>query len=157
MSFAPDILVTGRDHPDLALVVEVQSHLRDPAAIEEQLKRYMFGMQCPVGMIVTPEPLSLYRNTYIDYAPSSIERIGTFSMVGLLDVDHRTLAGSEARLAAAVQDWLERVASGADLTDLSPDLREAVDEHVLPALAQGEVRTAGPRRANATAAASTGD
>lgn len=157
MSFAPDILVTGRDHPDVALVVEVKSRVRDLAAIEEQLEHYMFGMQCPVGMIVTPETLSLYRNTYIDYAPSSIERIGTFSMAGLLDVAHPTPAGSEVRLAAAVQDWLERLASGADLTDLSPDLREAVEEHILPALAQGEVRTAGPRRANATAAAATAD
>lgn len=151
MSFKPDILVTGRDDPDLALVVEVTSHLRAPAETEDRLKRYMFGMQCPMGMIVTPDTLYLYRDTYTDYAPDSIERVGAFSMAGLLDRELRhqpesgSRADSEWRLEATVQSWLEQLASGAGLSAAPPDLRAAIEEHVLPVLARGEIRAAGPR------------
>lgn len=151
MSFEPDILVSSPDAHDIALVVEVK--LREDALeqAEQQLKRYMFGMRCPLGMLVTPVALRLFRDTYTSYGEESIERIGEYSTRGLFD---DALAGYPRdddaaihafRLEDAVQAWLERLAAGADLAELPPDLRNAVEDHVLPALANGDVRSAGPR------------
>ena len=39
---------------------------------EAQLKQYMVRMQCPIGMLITPERMWLYRDTYTTRAPDSI-------------------------------------------------------------------------------------
>lgn len=151
MRFAPDILVSSPDAHDIALVVEVQ--LRDDALgeAEQQLKRYMFGMRCPVGLLVTPERMRLLRDTYTSYDQESIARVGDYPLGGMFqdalasapgDTDD---AAQSFRLEDAVQSWLERLAAGRGLASLSPELRHAVEEDVLPALEQGEIRPAGPR------------
>jgi hypothetical protein len=151
MSFEPDILVSSPDTHDMALVVEVKLHEDALDQAEQQLRRYMFGMRCPLGMLVTPASLRLFRDTYTSYNEESIERIGEYSIRGLFD---DALAGDPRggdavirafRLEDAVQAWLERLAAGADLAELPPDLKNAVEKHVLPTLAYGEVRAAGPR------------
>jgi hypothetical protein len=53
MAFQPDIIVTGSD--GVILVVEAKASLPDLEVSEEQLKRYMSGMQCPTGLLITPE------------------------------------------------------------------------------------------------------
>jgi hypothetical protein len=151
MHFEPDILVSPPDTHDIALVVEVKLHENRLDQAEQQLKRYMFGMRCPLGMLVTPESLRLFRDTYTSYGEESIERIGEYSTRGLFDDmlaryprdDNAAIRGF--LLEDAVQAWLERLAAGADLTDLPPDLKNAIEDHVLPALAYGDVRAAGPR------------
>jgi hypothetical protein len=150
MSFEPDILVSSPDAHDIALVVEVKLHENALDQAEQQLKRYMFGMRCPLGMLVTPESLRLFRDTYTSYGVESIERIGEYSIRGLFDDALAGYPRDDAamrafRLEDAVQAWLERLAAGADFAELSPDLKNAVEEHLLPALAYGEVRAAGPR------------
>jgi hypothetical protein len=59
MAFRPDIVVTGPD--GVMLVVEVKTSLPNLQHSEEQLKRYMIGMQCPTGVLVTPERMWVYR------------------------------------------------------------------------------------------------
>lgn len=161
MSFRPDIIVTERDSSQVALVVEVQRGARDVESAENQLKHYMFGMRCPVGLVLTPETLRLYVDTYNSYGVSSIENVGEFSIAGILDPElsgpapDKPDAAHEFRLQAEVQAWLERLAEGGELSNLTADLREALEEHVLPALAQGEVRAAGPRWVHAEGRAPT--
>lgn len=151
MGFAPDILVSSPDALDLGLVVDVKLQERSLEEAAQQLRRYMFGMRCPVGMLVTPSRILLFRDTYTSYDEASIEQVGEYATAGLFD---DALAGYPAEVNAtlrgfrfedAVQTWLERLAADADLSDLPPDLQDALQEHVLPALAQGEVRAAGPR------------
>ena len=151
MYFAPDILVSSPDAHDIALVVEVKLHDDDLEQTEQQLKRYMFGMRCPLGLLVTPERMRLLRDTYTSYAPESIEWIGDYPIQGLFEEalarhpKDTDVAVGAFRLEDAVQAWLERLASGTGLASLSPDLRDALKEYVLPALEQGEIRAAGPR------------
>jgi hypothetical protein len=152
--FEPDIIVTDPDFLDIALVVEAKLHSRGLDGGEAQLKRYMFGMQCPVGMLITPHVLRIYRDTFSEYSESSIECVGEFDIVDLLEaegirpVEERTGAAAAAagfRFESDVQTWLERLAAGSNVAALPPALRAAIEEHVLPALLQGEIRAAGPR------------
>lgn len=151
MSFAPDILVSSPDAHDLALVVEVQLRDDELGEAEQQLKRYMFGMRCPLGLLVTPERVRLLRDTYTSYGPESVERVGEYPVQGLFEEElakqpaENDAAARAFRLEDAVQAWLERLAAGRGLASLSPDLRHVVEEDVLPVLEQGEIRAAGPR------------
>jgi hypothetical protein len=150
MPFEPDIIITRRDAPDLALVVEVKAQQSDLPATERQLRRYMFGMGCPVGMLVTPRTLRLYRDRYKEYGEGSVEFVGEFPVDGLFAADVAVakasgVAASGFDLENAVQSWLEQLAGGANLSALPEPLRRALEEHVLPAIEHGEVRAARPR------------
>jgi len=150
MPFEPDIIVTRRDAPDLALVVEVKDQRADVQTTERQLRRYMFGMGCPVGMLVTPRTLRLYRDRYTEYGEASVEFVGEFPIEGLFAADVTVARASGAAtpgfdLENAVQSWLERLADGAKVSALPEPLRRALEEHVLPAIEHGEVRAARPR------------
>jgi hypothetical protein len=152
MSFEPALIVTSRDAPDLGLVVEAKLSLASADSSEQQLKRYMFGMRCPVGMVITPGVVRLYRDTYREHGIGSIDLVGEFPAPKSLSDDIAPATGSSGvalglRLEEAIQSWLEQLARGSRgvLDELSPGLREAIEEHVLPILAQGEIRAAGPR------------
>lgn len=150
MPFEPDIIVINRDAHDLALVVEVKPQLVDVEAAERQLRRYMFGMGCPVGMLVTPRTLRLYHDRYKEYGEGSVEFVGEFPIETLFAADFAVAKTSGAAtrsfdLENVVQSWLERLADGAKLSALPEPLRRAIEDHVLPALSHGEVRAARPR------------
>ena len=139
MGFQPDILITTPD--GTTLVVEAKVHLANLRGAEEGLKRYMVGMQCPVGLLVTPERIWLYRDSYKARTPESIERIGEFDANALWR-QPPPLEGP--RFETFVQEWLR------DLTrqrteELPKDVRKALQDYVLPAIAYGEVRAAHPR------------
>jgi hypothetical protein len=146
MSHGPDIIVTAGSPPIVSLVVEVKQSFADLAAAEAQLKRYMFGTRCPLGMLVSAATMRLYRDSFAAYSPDSIELVGEFSMLGVLpEVKAAPATERAVRLEEAVQTWLEGLASAAARTRLPRELRDAIEEHVLPVLAAGEVRAAGPR------------
>ncbi|MEP7121647.1 MAG: hypothetical protein ABJE95_12080 [Byssovorax sp.] len=143
MPFEPDIIVTNRDAHDLALVVDVKTQLADVVAAEQQLRRYMFGMGCPVGILVTPRTLRLYRDRYKEYGEDSVELVGEFPIETLFATAVAARQGFD--LENAVQSWLERLADGEKLSALPEPLRSALQAHVIPALARGEIRAARPR------------
>src|SRR2546423_8485963 len=80
MSSQPDILVTAPDSPNILLVVEVHLHLTDIEKNESALKHYMFQMGVPVGMLVSPKLMAIYRHRYREYSEKSVERIGVFKI-----------------------------------------------------------------------------
>src|SRR5262245_37850581 len=132
MPFEPDILVTAPDETSPALVAEVKFQLIAPAEAEEKLKRYMVRMRCPVGLLATPEKLLIYRDMYTGYDESSVERVGEFSMAGVLDPDRKLALEASSRpelheflLEEAVQRWLEGLINESALRALPPGLREA--------------------------------
>jgi hypothetical protein len=146
VTFEPDIIVTDPEG-DLSLVVETKLKLDDVDAAERQLARYMFGMRSPVGLLVTPERVRLYRDTYRERGESAVERIAAFGTPTSLGAT--ALGGDSAdqamRFEQAVQGWMERLATGAGLDDLPSDARQSLADHVLPALRLGEVRAGHPR------------
>lgn len=152
MPFEPDILVTSSDGTRRWLVAEVKLSAQGLNASEPQLKRYMVRYRYPTGLLVTPESVRIYRDTFTSYEADSVECVGEFSLIGVLDPDVlSTMSAIEDsrlrsfRLEDAVQDWLEGLRSASVVAALPPGLRAAVQEHVVPALEEGEVRAAGPR------------
>jgi hypothetical protein len=101
----------------------------------------MVGMQCPIGMLITPERMWLYRDSYTTRAPDSIQRVGEFNVKSLW---REPPPAQGARFEAFVQNRLEELAKF-PAPELSSDLREALREHVLPAITTGNVCAAHPR------------
>jgi len=141
MPFEPDILVTAPDYPSIRVVVEAKTRLTNPERSENELKEYMVRMQCPVGVLITPDHLWLYRDSYTTRAPESIRRVGDY------DVSKAWLQPPPTdgiRFEAFVQDWLENLPN-ASTSSFPKDLREALREHIIPAITAGDVRAAHPR------------
>lgn len=145
MVFQPDIVVTDRDGSDIALVVEVKTAIRDLGSAEDQLKKYMTAMKCPVGIIVSPDRLWLYEDRYLDSSDSialvdsfDVSKVPGFAQFG-------SGRDSEFLFEEKVQSWLEGLHTEAGLRELTPELRKAVRMYVDPAILNGSIRAGHPR------------
>ncbi|HXB68418.1 MAG TPA: hypothetical protein VNY05_09250 [Candidatus Acidoferrales bacterium] len=139
MAFQADIIVTTPD--GVLLVVEAKVTQPNLERAEEQLKQYMVGMQCPVGLLITPERMWLYRDSYTSRSPQSVQRVGEFDLESLWQQPPPSQGESFERF---VQQWLENLAAQ-PIEQLPNPLQEALREYVLPAVTSGDVRAAHPR------------
>ena len=139
MAFQPDIIITTPD--GIILVIEAKVYVSNLERTEEDLKQYMFGMQCPVGLLITPERMWLYRDSYTTRSPQSVQRVGEFDPKPLWQ---QPPPSEGAAFEMFVQQWLEDLGKLPD-RDLPNELREAIREYVLPAVTAGDVRAAHPR------------
>lgn len=157
MASAPDILVTAPNSPQIFLVVEAKFTGEDLGGFESALERYMAKMGAPVGLLVTPRSIGIYRNRYTGTSEDSIERIKVIdvpqSWIGLSNFsellsEHPT-GRNASNLALAfednVQSWLERLRNPGMLDDLPDDAHDAFSDYVIPALHEGIIRAAHPR------------
>lgn len=48
-------------------------------------QKYMFGMQCPVGLLITPQRMWLYRDSYTARSPDSVKPVTEFDLKPLWD------------------------------------------------------------------------
>jgi hypothetical protein len=101
----------------------------------------MARMNCPVGMLVTPEQARIYINRFTDYTPQSVELIGEYPTIDLLGAPEKV---AEPYLEWFVQEWLEDLSSGARRSWPST-VREAIEFSVLPMVTGSHVRAGGPR------------
>jgi hypothetical protein len=148
MAFKPDIIVTGPDSSDIALVVEVKTSIRNLESSERQLKEFMTAMSCPVGLLVTPRRLWLYRNRYLGTSEDSIVRIGEFDVHDVLNFEPSGVGRKSGfQFEQLVQAWLEGLSTEAGLRELSADLRRAAEWYIVPAISQGTIRAGHPRSA----------
>src|SRR5258708_39495082 len=104
MAFQPDILVTIPDEPRVSVVVEAKVHLPNLDRTEADLKQYMVRMQCPIGVLITPERLWLYRDFYTMREPESVRRVGDYNITTIWRQPPPT---EGSRFEAFVQHWLE--------------------------------------------------
>jgi hypothetical protein len=146
MAFGPDIIVTDPESSDVVLVVEVKTSEGNLGSSERQLKRYMAGMRCPVGILATPKRLRLYRDRYLGTSEDSIARVAEFDTKHVLkfkisEDDRR----GEYQFVQRIQAWLEGLDSEAGLRELPDDLRRAAQLYIFPAVSQGVVRARRPR------------
>src|ERR1035438_745352 len=116
MPFEPDIIVTGPDPSDVALVVEVKLASRSLEDSERQLKAYMASLRSPVGLLVTPERLRLYQDLYLPSLEDSITKVGEF------DVNHilrfrptQNPKADSLDFERNVQSWLEGLSTESGL------------------------------------------
>lgn len=144
MTLRPYIVVTKPDSPEVLLVVEIKTRMTDAKDAEEQLKRYMVHMSCPVGMLVSDEQTRFYRNRYIDYKPENVEMIGSCATDELLGPIPKQAIRRESNLEPVVEEWLESLRVGDGRTWPSP-VRDAIESSVLPVVVGGVVRAGGPR------------
>jgi len=146
MSFGPDIIVTDPESSDIVLVVEVKTSERNLPTSESQLKRYMVGMRCPVGILVTPKRFRLYRDRYLGTSEDSITRVADFDTEYALtfEISEDDRRG-EYHFVRRIQTLLEGLNSEAGLRELPDDLRRAAQLYVFPAVSQGVVRARRPR------------
>ncbi|MBK7926270.1 MAG: hypothetical protein IPJ98_01910 [Bryobacterales bacterium] len=148
MAFEPDIVVTGPEPSEIALVVEVKTSSRTIDDSERRLKSYMAAVRAPVGLLVTPERLRIYRDRYLPSLEDSIANVGEFDVKDILRF-HATGNASADALAFErhVQSWLEALSTESGLRELSPEIKRAAQRYIVPALAQGSVRSGHPRSA----------
>lgn len=147
MPFRPDIVVVAQGSPSRILLV-VETKLRDgsDSSMESQLKRYMLYMSCPVGLLVTPTHVSVYRDTYTRRSEDSIERMGPYPVPSNWIVS-RVVTGSTAResdFEKAVRSWLEQMGVSGTVKGFPQDANDAFDSYVIPALSGGVIRGSGP-------------
>jgi hypothetical protein len=137
MAFEPDILITTPE--GIALVVEAKLNLKNLPRSEDELKRYMVVMRCPIGLLITPERMWLYRDFYTADSAQSVQRVGEFDVAKLWD---REPPAQEAAFEAFVQQRLEDLVAEYPNRELPKELNEALGEYILPAVATGEMRAA---------------
>lgn len=142
MEFLPDIIVASEGSPRVLLVVDAKLTRGDLDQAVRQLKRYMVGMSCPGGLLVSPDEITIFRNQYRGPDEGSVELVGAYPITAVFRP-----ARSEFDFERAVQEWLEHLAFTGAARGLSPELCNALEEHVIPLLQQGEVRAAHPREA----------
>jgi hypothetical protein len=142
MPFNPDIVVTESDSSQVLLIVEAKA-TSSPAQSESQLKRYMWEMSCPVGLLASPRIIYLYRNRFTGYSDDSIQKLGEFPSPGGWSVFEKGKSGGQ--FEARVQSWLEKLGRNGKDPETPSETEEALSEYVLPSLLNGRIHAAGPR------------
>jgi len=152
MPFSPDIIVTGEDTPRILLAAEAKLSRTIRKEDEAQLKTYMLHMRCPIGLLVTPDVIEVFRDTYTAHSEDSVEHVASFAPPRTWDIFKARHHGTtethlELRFEEAVKSWLEQLGTSpsAYLNESPKDAREALKDYILPALTQGVVRSTGPR------------
>ena len=139
MAFQPDIFINtpaGR-----VMVVDAKVDVHDFRSTEEALKRYMVDMQYRFGLLVTPEKVRVYRDSYSSLSPASVQRVEEFDGTRLW---RQSPPPRGPEFEAFVQQWIENLVDF-PTDSLPPQFKDIVQVYVLPALAAGEVRAAHPR------------
>lgn len=146
MAFEPDIVALGTEIQEFVLVAEVKMTIRDLKFVERQLKQYMAAMRCPVGLLITPQRLRIYRDGYKGLPEESVELVGEFDVAKVFNFTTPESSPDAApAFQAMVQEWLDRLTTESVLRALSAELRRAVEMYIAPALSQGVVRAGHPR------------
>lgn len=131
-----DIIVTSpTGHFDLVVEVKLRGEIDDATA---RLSEYMRRMGADAGLVVGRDTIRILRDTY--QGDPSIRVVGEFPTVlarGLW------VGTDESEFEDSVQRWIEALRDGGDVA--AEPLRSALEEYVLPVIADGIVRGAGPR------------
>jgi hypothetical protein len=144
MPGGPDIVVTKPESPEVLLAVEVKAGIAGVHVAEAQIKHYMVHQSCPVGMLVTVEDTSFFRNPYSGYEAETIQKIAECRTNELLGGMPDKAALTESYLALRVEQWLESLpASGRRAWP--PSVAEVIESLVLPSVTGGIIRATGPQ------------
>jgi hypothetical protein len=147
--FEPDLIVTTDDGTESVLVVEAKLHPVPLVETERQLKQYMLAMRCPVGLLATPKKIRLYYDQYLSATEDSVKLVGEYAAPSDWAAWQQRPGSAQvgAGFEDAVRKWLEGLSTESALRSSSPDVRQAAEEYLIPALNQGVVRAARPRKA----------
>jgi len=150
MASYPDILVTSSDSPQILMAVEARLDHKALENAMHQLRHYMVKMNCPVGLLVLPDELYIYRNRYTGTDERAIEQVGqyhvgeAFRRFARVSTEHSSQTKGR-QFESYIQHWLEHLPKSDEMERLPANLKDALETHVVPALESGVVRAAGPR------------
>ena len=145
MAFAPDVIVTTDYSPaTIALVGEAKGAAANIEEAALHLKEYMLLMGCPVGIILTPQVLRIYKYRFLGRTQDSIELVGDFPSGELLEA-REPMAGAESGIESTLVGWLEELAHTGQVAASNQRLKSAINEHILPAVSGGRVSIVHPR------------
>ena len=151
MAFHPDIIVVGTESPSILLVVEAKINDTGGERLSHDMKSYLVSMSCPTGLFVSPNSARIFRNTFSGFDERSVDEVGSFRLVPPLwkAPEGQTPTASNAQhFERFVQVWLEELAERKTLKGAPPEMQSAFESYVMPALAAGTIRAAGPRVAS---------
>ena len=142
-----DILVSDPESLEARLIVETKLSESDLTEAARQLKRAMLRISCPVGLLVTPQTMLLFLDSYASQSEDSIKTIGPFDARDLLRFERMGIAVQDAKhFEEVVQNWLESLPLAASSKPhLNGQRWDAIRSYVLPAVETGSVRAAAPR------------
>lgn len=140
--FRPDVVVRGTDLPLLRLAVGIRTRGDDLAQAARQLRQYMVGEACPLGLLVTPERTHVYQKTYSD-TPDFIQELAAVETPVLLDTRGAVENGPE--LERAVRQWLETLVRHPGVPVHLAGEAARIEDHLLPAMVDAEVTVVGFR------------
>jgi hypothetical protein len=140
--FRPDVIVRGTDRPLPRLAVGIRTRREDLTQAARQLRQYMVGEACPLGLLVTPERTHVYQKTYSD-TPDSIQELAVVETPGLLDT--RGVLENGPELESAVRRWLEALVRHPGVAPHRAGEAARVEMHLLPAMVDAEVTVVGFR------------
>jgi len=141
MLFDPGIVVTEPGSSHVLLIVEAKAGGSETTS-EPQLRNYIWEMGCPVGLLVSPSKIVLYRNLFTGYSDESVERVGAYpAPLGWSRYADRN-CGIE--FESRVQSWLEGLKNDR-ASELTDEAAGAFEQFVISGLLQGEIHAAGPR------------
>jgi hypothetical protein len=139
----PDIIVRKPDSSEVLLAIEIKLGSVSAEAAMNPLKAYMVRQGCPAGIFVTPEEVTFLRNRYTSYEQDSIQTIAKCRTAELLGTfQGKTI--TESALVHLVEHWLENPGTGGRKS-LPPDVTEAIESLVLPAVTEGGIQATGRR------------
>lgn len=148
MAFEPDIIITSGDGSEYMMVVETKWHEQDLSTAEAQLKGYMSAVRSPVGLLVTPNQLRIFRDRYLPPPETSVEEIGRFDVSDLFgSYSKETGRNAALRFENEVQNWLESLSAHNAIDQLPEELRSAAESTIGPAVLRGIIRAGHPRSA----------
>lgn len=141
MDFRPDIFVLDPDLWRTAIVVEVKTNDAEPPSGVPQLKSYMDWNSCPVGLLITPKRFRIFRHTFTSRSSDAVSEVANFPTELVIEVPSGELR--EPVFEDLVQSWLERLQAWQ--VRLPSDVRQPIEEIIIPYLQSAEIRAAHPR------------
>ena len=145
MAFTPDVIVTTDYSPaTIALVGEAKDASANLEEAALQLKEYMLLMGCPVGIILTPQVLRIYKYRFLGRTQDPIELVGDFPSGELFEAGE-PVAETESAVESTLVGWLDELAQAGQVAVSDQRLKSAIDEHILPAVSGGRVSIVHPR------------
>src|SRR5580704_8803394 len=139
MAFTPDVIVTTDYSPaTIALVGEAKGAAANIEEAALHLKEYMLLMGCPVGIILTPQVLRIYKYRFLGRTQEPIELVGDFPPAELLEA-REPAAWTESAVESTLIGWLDELAHEGQVAVTDQRLKSAITEHILPAVSGGRV------------------
>lgn len=142
--FNADVVVCDPDGVSLELIAEVKEcPVNDSQVASEELRQVMLWTNCHNGLLVTPDLVYVYRDSFEGSTPDAIRLVGsplrTDAVIGQFAANRNL--NQHANLKSAVVSWLEALSTNwFNALPADSDVANAFLPEAVADVAQGIVR-----------------